>query len=155
MRPKSTSRDLFPAGSFCTEVRTRFAEIDLQGVVHHSYYLIYCEVARVEYFKALGFDFRQARRNGDFDIVVAEAHCKYIAPARFDEMLTIYTWVSRVRHTSFTLDYYICRNEDDLWLAQAQTTLVAIDPQMKKARSLPEEMRRALKKASDSAKNPL
>lgn len=155
MRPKSTSRDLCPAGSFCTRVRTRFAETDLQGVVHHSHYLVYCEVARVEYFKALGFDFRQARQNGDFDIVVAEAYCKYLAPARFDELLAIYTWVSRVRHTSFTLDYSIWRDEDSLLLAQAQTTIVAIDPQVQKARSLPDEMRRVLTQASALAQDRL
>ncbi|MDW8141602.1 MAG: thioesterase family protein, partial [Candidatus Bipolaricaulota bacterium] len=142
------NRERFPEGSFCTHLRTRFAETDLQGVIHHSYYLIYCEVARVEYFKALGFDFQQARQNGDFDIVVAEVHCRYLAPARFDELLAIYTWVSRVRHTSFTLEYQIYRNDDELLLAEAQTTIVAIDPQTKKARALPEEMHSALNQAS-------
>jgi acyl-CoA thioester hydrolase len=150
MRLNSTNSPLFPERVFRTQLRTRFAETDLQGVVHHSYYLIYCEVARVEYFKALGFDFRAARRNGDFDMVVAEAHCKYIAPARFDEALEIHTWVSRVRNASFTLDYLIWRPEDDLLLAQAQTTQVAIDPRTARPRSLPQEMHSALRAAASA-----
>ncbi len=158
MRLNSTNSPLFPERVFRTQLRTRFAETDLQGVVHHSYYLIYCEVARVEYFKALGFDFHAARRNGDFDMVVAEAHCKYIAPARFDEALEIHTWVSRVRNASFTLDYLIWRPADDLLLAQAQTIQVAIDPRTARPRSLPKEMHRALSaeySASASTKNLL
>ncbi|MCS6936785.1 MAG: acyl-CoA thioesterase [Candidatus Bipolaricaulota bacterium] len=146
MRPKNAHHS--PKGSFCTQLRTRFAETDLQGVVHHRHYLTYCEVARVEYFKALGFDFHQARQSGDFDLVVAEVRCRYLAPARFDELLAIYTWVSQVRHTSFTLDYQIYRDDDKLLLATAQTTLVAINPQTKKARALPEKMRHVLCQAS-------
>lgn len=131
-------------GVFRTRLRTRFAETDLQGVIHHTYYLVYCEVARVEYFKVLGFDFNESRSNGDFDIALVEAHCKYTAPARFDEELEIQTWVADVRRASFTLDYQIQRVADSVTVAQAQTTQAAIDPRTGRPRSLPEEMQRAL-----------
>lgn len=129
-------------GVFRTRLRTRFAETDLQGVVHHSVYFVYFEQARVEYFKALGFDFRQARRAGDFDITVAEARCKYLAPAAFDDELEIAVWTSQVRRASFTIDYYICRG--DTPIAYGQTVQAAIDPRTGRPRSLPETMRRVL-----------
>ncbi|MCX8103284.1 MAG: acyl-CoA thioesterase [Candidatus Bipolaricaulota bacterium] len=129
-------------GVFRTRLRARFAETDLQGVVHHSVYLIYFEQARVEYFKSLGFDFRQSRQNGDFDIIIAEAHCKYLAPAEFDDELEILVWTSHVRRASFTIDYCIRRGET--LIAYGQTVQAAIDPRTGRPRSLPAAMHRVL-----------
>lgn len=129
-------------GVFRTRLRTRFAETDLQGVVHHSVYLVYFEQARVEYFKHLGFDFWELRRGGDFDITVVEAQCKYLAPARFDDELEIAVWVSQVRRASFTIGYSIYRGET--LIAYGQTVQAAIDPRTGRPRSLPDTMRRVL-----------
>jgi acyl-CoA thioester hydrolase len=134
--------DIPAEGVFRTRLRTRFAETDLQGVVHHSYYFVYFEQARVEYFKHLGFDFRQLRRAGDFDITIVEALCKYIAPAEFDDELEIIVWTSQVRRASFTVEYYAHR--DGLPLAYGQTVQAAINPRTGRPRSLPHEMRHAL-----------
>lgn len=139
----SMNRVAIPAqGVFRTRLRARFAETDLQGVVHHSVYFVYFEQARVEYFKSLGFDFRQSRHDGDFDITVVEAHCKYLAPAGFDDELEIAVWTSQVRRASFTIEYFICRDETPI--AYGHTVQAAIDPRTGRPRSLPDTMRRVL-----------
>lgn len=129
-------------GAFRTRLRARFAETDLQGVVHHSVYFVYFEQARVEYFKHLGFDFWELRRGGDFDITVVEARCKYLAPAGFDDELEIAVWTSQVRRASFTIEYCICRGETPV--AYGHTVQAAIDPRTSRPRSLPDAMRRVL-----------
>lgn len=141
--------DIPTTGTFCTRLRTRFAETDLQGVVHHRYYFVYFEQARVEYFKHLGFDFRESRRAGDFDITIVEAQCRYIAPAEFDDELEIVVWTSQVRRASFTLDYYVHR--DGVPLAYGQTIQATINPRTGRPRSLPHEMRHALMAQAERA----
>ncbi len=148
----SMNRVAIPAqGAFRTRLRTRFAETDLQGVVHHSVYLVYFEQARVEYFKHLGFDFWEWRRRGDFDITVVEAHCKYLAPAGFDDELEIAVWPSQVRHASFTIEYSIYRGKTPI--AHGRTVQAAVDPRTGRPRSLPDAMRRVLRaQLSDSGR---
>ncbi len=137
------NRVAIPAqGVFRTRLRTRFAETDLQGVVHHSVYFVYFEQARVEYFKHLGFDFWQLRRDGDLDITVVEAYCKYLAPARFDDELEIAVWTSQVRRARFTIEYSIYRG--DTPIAWGQTVQAAIDPRTGRPRPIPDVMRRVL-----------
>lgn len=139
----SMNRVAIPAHRvFRTRLRARFAETDLQGIVHHSVYFVYFEQARVEYFKHLGFDFWELRRDGDFDITVVEAHCKYLAPAGFDDELEIAVWTSQVRHASFTIEYSIHRGK--MPIAYGQTVQAAIDPRTGRPRSLPDTMRRVL-----------
>jgi acyl-CoA thioester hydrolase len=148
------SRVAIPAqGVFRTRLRARFAETDLQGVVHHSIYFVYFEQARVEFFKHLGFDFWELRRAGDFDITVVEAHCKYLAPAGFDDELEITAWISQVRRASFTVSYYIHRG--DTPIAYGRTTQAAIDPRTGRPRHLPDTMRRVLVAQLSDSGHPL
>ncbi len=50
--------------AFTHRLRTRFAETDAMGVVHHAAYLPYLEEARVEYLRAIGHPY-DAVRGGD------------------------------------------------------------------------------------------
>lgn len=138
---------------FRTRLRVRFAETDLQGVVHHSVYFVYFEQARVEYFKHLGFDFWELRRGGDFDITVVEAHCQYLAPAGFDDELEIVVWTSQVRRASFTIEYTIYRGET--LIAYGHTVQAAIDPRTGRPRPLPDAMRGVLGAQLSDSGRPL
>ena len=130
--------------SHFTDVRVRFAETDAQGVVYHSNFLIYCEVARIEYFRALSRG-RQNRESGrDWDVLIAHAECDYRSSARFDDPLRIWTRVAAVGRTSFTFTYEIVHHEGRL-VCQAKTVQVAIDRAEKKPRALPPEWLAELK----------
>lgn len=43
--------------SFSTKVKVRFSETDMYGHVNNTKVFAYFEYARIEYFKALGFNF--------------------------------------------------------------------------------------------------
>ena len=67
---------------FATEVRVRFAETDAQGVAHHAVYLVWFEVARIEYLARFRGGYPELRAEG-IEALTTEAHVSYLAPARF------------------------------------------------------------------------
>src|SRR5260221_2595960 len=79
-------------------IRVRYAETDQMGVVYHSNYLIWFEVGRVELMRALGFDYKLMELEDDTFIVVADVHCRYHHPARYDELLTVRTTILEAKN---------------------------------------------------------
>ena len=77
-----------------TRLRVRYAETDQMGIVYYANYLVWMEVARVEWCRARGFAYRDMEREDGAMLVVAEAHCRYLAPALFDDEVIIETRVA-------------------------------------------------------------
>ena len=88
-----------------TTVKARYAETDQMGVVYYSNYLIWMEVARVEYCRALGFHYKNMEIEDGILLAVAESHCRYVSPARFDDEILIATTVPDVNHRFVSFDY--------------------------------------------------
>lgn len=74
--------------SFETKVRVRYAETDQMGVVYHGNYFQYFEVARAESIRELGFTYADMEKTGVI-MPVIEVQCRYLRPARYDDLLTI------------------------------------------------------------------
>src|SRR5688572_17438031 len=72
--------------SHSTELRVRYAETDRMGVVYYANYLVWCEVGRVEFLRALGRSYATLEHEGT-GLAVAEAKVRYLAPARFDDLV--------------------------------------------------------------------
>jgi acyl-CoA thioester hydrolase len=87
-----------------TTVRVRYAETDQMGVAYYANFLVWMEVARVEYCTAIGFRYKDMEANGIL-IAVAEAHCRYLHPARFDDEVSILTTISDANRRFVTFDY--------------------------------------------------
>ena len=105
-------------------VRVRYAETDQMGVVYHANYLIWCEVGRVELMRALGFEYKLMETEDDCFIVVAEVSCRYLYPARYDEMLRVRTRISEAGNRIVRYSYELLRDSDDHLLATGATTHV-------------------------------
>jgi acyl-CoA thioester hydrolase len=106
---------------FATEVRVRFAETDAQGVAHNATYLVWFEIARVDYLAAYAGGYPALRARG-IEAFVVEANVRYGAPARFDDRLTIHARCRDVRGARFRFEYAIERNGDhvaDGWTQHA------------------------------------
>ncbi|MBK6827630.1 MAG: acyl-CoA thioesterase [Chitinophagaceae bacterium] len=73
-----------------TQVRVRYAETDQMGVVYHSNYFPYFESARAESIRQLGFTYADMEKMGVI-MPVVDVHCRYLRPARYDDLLTIRT----------------------------------------------------------------
>jgi acyl-CoA thioester hydrolase len=107
-----------------TTLRVRYAETDQMGVVYHSNYLIWFEVGRVELMRATGFDYKTMETEDDCYIVVAEAHCRYQKPARYDQVLRVRTRIAEWRNRIVKFSYEILLDEDSCLLATGYTTHV-------------------------------
>jgi len=121
-----------------TRIRVRYAETDQMGVVYYANYLVWFEVGRVELLRGLGFEYRQMEAEDDCMIPVVEASCRYKAPARYDDELTIHTEVANLRASVLKFRYRVMRTADSTLLAEGETTHVVTDSRMQK-RSLPEK----------------
>jgi acyl-CoA thioester hydrolase len=140
------------------ELRVRFAETDAQGVVYHSNFLIYCEVARAEYFRGLKLAHENPeehfwrRKDRTWDTVIAHAECDYRAPARFDDQLRIWIRTARIGRSSYSFEYRIVR-ADGVLVCDAKTTQVAIHKDTRQPHPLPDAFVAALR-AYEAASGP-
>lgn len=88
-----------------TSIRVRYAETDQMGIVYYANYLVWMEVARVECCRAIGFHYKDMELDDGILLAVAESHCRYVSPARFDEEISIATTIPDVNRRMVTFDY--------------------------------------------------
>jgi acyl-CoA thioester hydrolase len=127
---------------FDTTVRVRYAETDQMGVVYHGNYFVWLEVGRVEALRQIGFEYKRMESEDDCFIVVAEAKCRYLRPARYDEVLRIRTRVTEASTRTVRFGYEVMRDADGEVLATGET-LHIICGRDGKPRSLPHKYRKA------------
>jgi acyl-CoA thioester hydrolase len=120
------------------QIRVRYPEVDAMGYLHHSRYLQYFEIGRVELLRALGHNYADLERDGVF-FVVTKAEVRYKAPAKYDEELTLITRVARQTHVRIDHTYELRRGET--LLAEASTTIACIGPDGQ-LRQIPESLQR-------------
>jgi acyl-CoA thioester hydrolase len=125
-----------------TEVRVRYAETDAQRVVYYANYLVWFEVARMSYLRAIGYDYATLERDG-LGFVIAEATSRYHSPAHFDEELVVRTSVGEIRNRSFVFEYEVYNKGSGQLLATGSTVQVFID-ESGKPREIPPRLRTIL-----------
>jgi len=132
-------------GDFCehlmTEqtisIRVRYPEVDAMGYLHHSRYLQYFEMGRIELLRSLGFSYADLERDGVFFVVV-KVEVRYKSPARYDEELALTTRVTR--QTAVRIDHAYELRRGETLLAEASTTIACVgrDGQL---REIPQQLR--------------
>jgi acyl-CoA thioester hydrolase len=104
-----------------TTVRVRFAETDAQGVAHNAAYLVWFEVARVDYLERFAGGYPALRERG-IEAFVTEARVRYGVPARFDDRLALHARCRDIRGARFRFEYVVERSGErvaDGWTAHA------------------------------------
>ena len=122
------------------DLRVRFCETDLMGIVHHGSYLVYFEVGRVEWLRRRGVTYADWATRG-VHLPVVEAHVSYKAPCRFDDLLVVETTLADLRAVSMKFAYTIRRGGTAI--AEGFTRLGCIDSAHKLLR-IPDHMRDVL-----------
>lgn len=74
--------------TYDAKVRVNYKDTDQMGIVHHSNYIVYYEMARVEALRAWGMPYSEMEKSGIISPIL-EVGCKYLQPAYFDEVLTV------------------------------------------------------------------
>jgi len=73
-----------------TQIRVRYAETDQMNVVYHGNYAQYFEAARGEAIRELGITYKEIEEVGVI-MPIVEMNIKYLRPARYDDLLTVFT----------------------------------------------------------------
>jgi acyl-CoA thioester hydrolase len=96
--------------SFTHSLRTRFAETDAMGIIHHAAYLPYLEEARVEYLRSIGHpydDLRGGEADAAREFPLLEVWVQYRHPLRFDDAVDVSLRVGAVRGATFQIAYLL------------------------------------------------
>lgn len=120
-----------------SRVRVRYAETDKMGVVYHANYLVWFEVGRVEFLRAMGLDYGTMERDSNVMLAVLEATARYKAPARYDDELAVRATMTGIRGSIVRFRYTVVRLADELVLCEGETVHMALGPDFKRA-ALPE-----------------
>jgi len=132
-----------------TTVRVRFADTDAQGIAHNASYLVWYEVARVEYLRAYAGGY-QALRDHGIEALVLESHCRYVVPAVFDDLLHVHTRCVGLRGARFRYEYAIVRDDGTL-MADGYTAHACVDSATFKPTRVPDWLRDAITRIESSS----
>jgi acyl-CoA thioester hydrolase len=133
---------------FSTEVKVRFAETDAQGIAHHAVYLVWFEVARIEYLARFRGGYRELQAEG-VEALTLDASVSFRAPARFDDRLVIFARCSEVRGARFRFDYRVDR--DGELIADGSTGHACADARTLRPTRVPQWLVEAIAQAEPTA----
>ncbi len=111
-------------------------------VAYYAHYLNWFEVGRSHLLRELGMSYRKIEREV-VSLPVVEAHCRYLKPARYDDLLRVTTKIFQPKGARLLFEYEVHRAEDEQLLATGSTVHVAIDDRGRPKR-LPEELARLI-----------
>ena len=125
------------------------------GVVYYANYFVWFEVGRIELMRSLGFDYKSLEDQDQCFLPVVEANCRYRAPARYDDLLTVETRLLNLRTSVVRFGYRLLRTgataaAPAVLLAEGETVHVVTNAQMQKS-PLPARLRSALLAAATPA----
>jgi acyl-CoA thioester hydrolase len=118
------------------------------GVVYYANHLVLFERGRTELLRSLGVRYRDLEEEGYY-LPAADAQVSYAAPARYDDLLKIRTWVSKLGHASMTFGYEVKNAETGRLLAQGSTRHPVVNKSWKPV-AMPPRVRAALLQADPS-----
>lgn len=123
------------------ETRVYYEDTDLAGIVYYANYLKYIERARSEFVRELGIDQTRLREEEGIVFAVARVEADYKVPARFDDVVTVFTQPLKVTPARLVLGQDVCRGDEVLFASVI--TLAALSDTGRPAR-IPAAIRAAL-----------
>lgn len=111
-------------------VRVRYAETDQMGIVHHSVYPIWYELARTDLSKLAGFPYSKMEEEGVLTPLV-ELNSKYIKPAFYDDELIVTATVSKLTPARVVFSYEVFKKDSDKPINTGYTIHALVNKDMK------------------------
>lgn len=121
-----------------TEIRVRYGETDKMGFCYYGNYAQFLEVARVELLRSQGVSYKELEDAGIL-LPVRNFSIKYIAPAKYDDLLFIQTEILKINGSRVIFIYEI-RNQKNILIATANTELVFLNSDTMKPTHAPTEI---------------
>ncbi|MEW5717929.1 MAG: thioesterase family protein [Chloroflexota bacterium] len=123
-----------------TTFRVRYAETDASGVVYHANYLVWFEHGRGEWFWQQGRDYHRDVEARGLNWPVVEAHARYLAPARYGDLVAVRTMLKELQTRAFMLEYEIVNAESQQVLCTGWTKHLNVNNEWRVV-PIPEDIR--------------
>ena len=124
------------------EVRVRYADTDQMGVAYYANYLVWFEVGRNEYMRAVGYPYLKLEQE-EIRMPVTDVSCRYLWPARYDDLIEVMTSIAEVGHVRVRFCYRVVRKSDGKLLATGETRHAALGREGRPQR-ISDEVKRCL-----------
>lgn len=131
--------------------RVRYAETDQMGVVYYANYFVWMEIGRSDFCKFSGFNYHEMEKREDAFIAVAEASCRYMASARYEDEVLVRTTIERSARRVISFSYEILNAETGVVFATGRTVHVVVGKDGK-PKSIPAEYYQLLIRNEDAPK---
>lgn len=102
------------------EYRVPYADTDQMGVVYYANYLTLFERARNELMRACGYTYRECEQEG-WMLPVTHAEVDYRSSARYDDLLEITAYVSKMKGVRIEIACEVRRKGEERLLASGFT----------------------------------
>lgn len=120
-------------------VRVYYDDTDAGGVVYHANYLKFCERARTEYLRHLGFENSGIRTETGTIIVVKKIEAEYLKPAKLDDSLIVQTRILSIKNTSFMMEQKVVKDRGEIFVMTV--LLVFIDDTEGRPAKIPDSVK--------------
>lgn len=127
-----------------TSIRVRYAETDAMGIVHHAVYPIWMELGRSDLLRTIGQSYSEWEARGIF-MSVGELRCRYRAPARYDELVEVRTFVKEAGRRKVVFAYRVER--EGVLLCEGESAHIVTGPEGR-AVVLPEDLLELIRSAT-------
>ncbi|GMQ81976.1 MAG: thioesterase family protein [Rhodothermia bacterium] len=125
---------------FLHEHRVRYREVDPMGIVYHTHYLDYFEIARTEALRDVGLPYKSLE-DGGVIMPVVDLAISYRRPAKYDDLLVIRTHVTMSESaTCLTFNYEVVRKGEEELLVAGHVTLCFFDREARRPIRAPEHI---------------
>ena len=92
-------------------IRVRYAETDQMKFAHHSAYIVWFEMARIELLREMGISYAQMEKEGIL-LPVLEVKATFFKPAFFDEQLHVVARFAALKKARLHIDYQVFREQN-------------------------------------------
>lgn len=125
--------------------RVRMFQVDRQNVVHAIWYFFYFEEGRVEYLRDIGLSIDEHVFVTHTKYFIVENTCTHLAPATFDDELSILTRIASVGNTSIRFEHLAMRKRTGEPLAFSTHTIVHVNPETNRPERVPDPLREMIR----------
>ena len=87
-------------------VTARYAETDQMGVIHHSVYAVWYELARTDFIKKVGISYSKMEEMGIL-LPLSELTCKYHQATLYEDEITIETRILALTPSRIQFGYTV------------------------------------------------
>lgn len=126
------------------QFRVRYGETDQMSYAYHGNYAQYFEMGRIEWLRELGVSYKKMEETGIM-LPVINLNINYLKPAKYDDLLTLKTTLTKLPSVRIKFEYEI-HNEKDELLTTATATLVFVNMKTNKPTRAPEYLLKKLEK---------